>query len=113
MRLSTIPRLLLVGIAAATFFPETAAAQEVSDAPKVVLGGLPFTLEVTGGTDDSLWYEVRNAGNTLLGSGTVAAGATASVADLVVAGRDELPLSVLIGDTTHQVRPPFAPGWFS
>ena len=31
----------------------------------------------------------------------------------MVPGRDGLPLTVLIGDTTHELRPPFAPGWFS
>ena len=113
MRHSSIPRLFLVAITVAAFLPPTASAQEVSGAPKVVLGGVPFALEVTGGSDDSLWYEVRDAENTLLGSGTVAAGEAATVGDLTVAGRDGLPLTVLIGDTTHQVRPPFAPGWFS
>ncbi len=113
MRLSFISRFFLLAIAFAVLAPRAVIAQEVSSAPKVVLGGVPFTLDVTGGDDASLWYEVRNSANTLLGSGTVARGETATVPDLIVPGRDALPLMVLIGDTTHEVRPPFAPGWFS
>ena len=113
MRLRCVSRFLLVVVSFAAFAPVTSVAQEVSNAPKVILGGVPFALDVMGGEDTSLWYEVRNAGGTLMGSGTVAPGETTSVADLVVPGRDGLPLTVLIGDTTHELRPPFAPGWFS
>ena len=113
MRLSFIFRLFLFAIVLSAFSPQVSVAQEVSQAPKVVLGGVPFTLDVTGGGDTSLWYEVRDAGNTLMGSGTVAPGETVTVADLMVAARDGLPLTVLIGDMTHAVRPSFAPGWFS
>jgi len=113
MRLSFIFRVFLMVISLATLAPGAGVAQEVSNAPKVILGGVPFTLDVTGGDDTSLWYEVRDAQNALLSSGTVAPGETATATDLMVPSRDGLPLTVLIGDTTHEVRPPYAPGWFS
>ena len=72
MRLRCVSRFLLVVVSFAAFAPVTSVAQEVSNAPKVILGGVPFALDVMGGEDTSLWYEVRNAGGTLMGSGTVA-----------------------------------------
>ncbi len=113
MRLISISRLFLFATLLAALTPQATVAQEVTNAPKVILGGVPFALDVIGGGDTSLWYEVRNAQNALLSSGTVAPGETATAADLMVPARDWLPLTVRIGDTTHEVRPPYAPGWFS
>ena len=113
MRLSFMPRLLLLAASLAALAPQAALAQEVTSAPKVILGGVPFTLDVSGGGDTSLWYEVRDAQGTLLSAGTVAPGETATAAELVVPGRDWLPLTVSIGDTTHQIARPYASGWFS
>ena len=113
MRLSSMSRLFLLATSLAAFAPQAALAQEVTNLPKVILGGVPFTLDVSGGGDTSLGYEVRDAQGTLLSSGTVAPRETATATALVVSGRDWLPLTVSIGDTTHQIARPYAPGWFS
>ena len=108
MRLYRIAALLVL-----VFLPVAGSAQELSDAPSVILKGIPFQITVTGGTEPSVWYEVRSATGTVLGAGTVEAHASATTSDLRVASADELPLTVLIGDTTHEVDPTLTSGWFS
>ena len=99
--------------------PFGVAAQESSDlpqvvnAPKVFLGGVPFSLELQGATASAVEYEVRDAQGTVLGSGSVDAGATITVGNLVVSGRSSLPLTVRFGQVSEEVSRPFAPGWFS
>ena len=38
-----------------------AAAQEVTTHPAVILKNVPFEITVAGGTETSLWYEVRTS----------------------------------------------------
>jgi len=108
MRLFHLAPLLLLALLSV---PGT--AQEVSDAPSVILKNIPFQITVTGGTELSAWYEVRSATGTVLGAGTVDAHGSATAGDLTVTSRDELPLTVLIGDTSHEVAPTLTSGWFS
>ena len=93
--------------------PIGASAQEVVEGPRVVLGSVPFTLTVHGGEDLSSMVEVRSAQGTLIASGTVGARDVREFRNIVVRARGELPLDVRVGDTTHAVDRPFAPGWFS
>ena len=113
MRLSLIPRLCLLATLLGAVSPTATSSQQVANAPKVILGGVPFAVDIAGGGDMSLWYEVRNAQGALLGSGTVAPGETATASALMVSERSGLPLTVSIGDTTQEISPPYAPGWFS
>jgi len=92
---------------------ESSNAPQVVNAPKVFLGGVPFSLELKGATASAVDYEVRDAQGTVLGSGSVEAGATVTVGNLVVSGRSGLPLSVRFGQVSEEVSRPFAPGWFS
>jgi Na+/H+ antiporter NhaC len=92
---------------------ETSEAAQVVNAPKVILGGVPFSIDIQGDPGTPLDYEVRDAQGTVLGSGSVGVGATATVSGLVVSGRSRLPLTVLIGQVSEEVSRPYAPGWFS
>jgi Na+/H+ antiporter NhaC len=88
-------------------------AQEVSNAPDAILGGVPFDIEISGAAGTSSPYEVRTRGGTLLASGTVAAGAVETARGLVISARDALPLVVQIGGRSQNVEATYAPGWFS
>jgi len=92
---------------------ESADAPQVINAPRVFLGGLPFTLELQGEADAALDYEVRDAQGTVLGAGSVGPGGTATVSGLVVPARSSLPLTVQIGQMSEELSRPYAPGWFS
>ena len=92
---------------------ESPDTPQVLNAPRVILGGVPFTLELQGDAGAPLAYEVRDAQGTVLGSGSVAAGGTAMVNDLVVSARSRLPLTVRLGQVSEELSRPFAPGWFS
>ncbi|MCY3545637.1 MAG: Na+/H+ antiporter NhaC family protein [Gemmatimonadetes bacterium] len=99
--------LLLLGT------PAGARAQEAVEAPRVILGSVPFTIAVHGAEELSSLVEVRNAEGTLIASGTVGAREVREFRNVVVGARGELPLDVRVGDTTHAVDSTFAPGWFS
>ena len=86
---------------------------QVINAPRVILGGVPFTLELQGDAGVALDYEVRDAQGTVLRSGSVGAGGTATVNGLVVSTRNGLPLTVQLGQVSEELSRPFAPGWFS
>ena len=105
-------RTLLFGLAPLAA-PLAGSAQEVVEAPAVILASVPFTVAVRGGDDFSTLVEIRDAGGTLLASGPVAAGETRAFGDIAVAARDALPLQVRAGDAFEEIARPFAPGWFS
>jgi Na+/H+ antiporter NhaC len=109
--------LLGIGISSLVHLPASAQgsadAPQVIDAPKVILGGVPFSLDLQGGPDAAVDYAVRDAQGTILGSGSVGAGGTATVSGLAVSGRNGLPLTVRVGPVSEEVSRPFAPGWFS
>ena len=92
---------------------EGSEAAQVTSAPKVILGGVPFTLELQGDAGAALDYEVRDAQGTVLGSGSIGAGGTARVTGLVVSARSGLPLTVRLGQVSEELSRPYAPGWFS
>jgi Na+/H+ antiporter NhaC len=93
--------------------PVGSSAQQVGDAPDVVLEGVPFRIVVEGGADATLPYEILTQTGELLSSGTVEAYGSATASDLVVSGREQLPLTVRIGSATSEVAPTLTPGWFS
>ncbi|MEE2898331.1 MAG: Na+/H+ antiporter NhaC family protein [Gemmatimonadota bacterium] len=88
-------------------------ATQVIAAPKVIMGGVPFTLELQDVDGPTLDYDVRDAQGTVLGSGSLTSGGTTTVSDLVVSARSGLPLTVRIGDVSEELSRPYAPGWFS
>ena len=108
---------LVIGISSLVPFPasaqESADAPQVITAPKVILGDVPFSLDLQGDAGAAVEYEVRDAQGTVLGSGSIGIGGTATVSGLVVSGRDGLPLAVRLGQVSEEVSRPFAPGWFS
>lgn len=89
------------------------AGQELSSTPDVILRGVPFEIQVTGGGEESTWFEVQSADGTVLGGGTVLPHETASARDLVVTSGDQLPLTVLAGESTFTVDPTLTAGWYS
>ena len=93
--------------------PVGTGAQEVVEAPKVILSSVPFTVAVQGAPALSTLVEIRDARGTLLASGPVGAGETREFRDLAIDSRDALPLQVRAGDTVTPISRPFAPGWFS
>ena len=92
---------------------ETSGASQVVNGPRVILGGVPFSLDLQGAAGSTVDFEVRDAQGMVLGSGSVGAGGTVTVSDLVVFGRGGLPLTVQLGQVSEEVSRPFAPGWFS
>ena len=113
MRRSVNPHLLLFLTTLLSISPLPAATQEVTDGPKVILGGVPFTLDISGSSQTALGYRIVDGQGVLLASGMVDAGETATVAELVVSTRSGLPLTVMIDGTSLEFTRPFAPGWFS
>ena len=93
--------------------PPASSAQQVEQAPAVILASVPFTVAVRGGEDVSTLVEIRDSQGALLASGPVAAGQTREFRDIAVASRDALPLVVRAGDAVEEISRPFAPGWFS
>ena len=93
--------------------PLAGSAQEVVEAPSVILASVPFTVAVRGGDGFSALVEIRDSGGALLASGPVAAGETRAFGDISVSTRDALPLQVRAGDAVEEISRPFAPGWFS
>ena len=110
---------LLIGVSTLCPSAVSLSAQETSDAPqivngpRVILGGVPFSLDLQGAAGSTVDFQVRDAQGVVLGSGSVGAGGTVTVSDLVVSGRDGLPLTVQLGQVSEEVSRPFAPGWFS
>jgi len=88
-------------------------AQEVTESPSVIMGGLPFSVTLENGADEGRFYEIRTVDGALLESGTVPPGATVTASGMTVESSDALPLTVRAGDRTHTLDRPFAPGWFS
>jgi len=103
----------LATLGALALLPLGAAAQEVADAPSVILDGVPFQITVAGSPDSSDPFAVRTATGTVLESGTLPAGGSATATDLVVGSRAELPLTVTIGGVTQDLSPTLIPGWYS
>ena len=93
--------------------PPASSAQQVEQAPAVILASVPFTVAVRGGDDVSTLVEIRDSQGALLASGPVAVGQTREFRDIAVASRDALPLVVRAGDSVEEISRPFAPGWFS
>ena len=93
--------------------PPASSAQQVEQAPAVILASVPFTVAVRGGDEVSTLVEIRDSQGALLASGPVAAGQTREFRDIAVASRDALPLVVRAGDAVEEISRPFAPGWFS
>jgi len=104
-------RLALVVVLLAS--PAAVQAQQVSEAPDVVLGGVPFQITVEGGPEEAVAWEVRARDGTRLAGGTVDARGTATATDLVVTSGAQLPLQVTVGDVTAELAPTLTPGWFS
>ncbi len=93
--------------------PAGVRAQEVVDAPKVILSSVPFSVTVQGAAGMSTLIEIRDADGNMLASGPVGAGETREFGDLSIDSRDALPLQVRTGDSVTAISRPFAPGWFS
>jgi Na+/H+ antiporter NhaC len=101
--------LALILLVPAAARPAPAGAQAVTDAPDLVLSGIPFTVTVSSETEQP--YEVRTNAGAVLAQG-VTSGETA-IEGLLVADAGDLPLSVAIGGTTLSVDPVLTPAWFS
>ena len=93
--------------------PLSLSAQQVSDAPSVVLKGVPFTITVEGALDAGTVYLVTTAGGSLLANGDLPARGEATVEGLVLTSDAELPLTVQIGGELVEIDPTLTPGWFS
>jgi Na+/H+ antiporter NhaC len=92
--------------------PSGAAAQEVEEAPAVVLDGVPFRIAVRA-VLEPIQVEIRARGGAVLGTATADPLEVAVADDLVVSDRRMLPLEVRVGADVHMVSPTFMPGWMS
>lgn len=113
MQCSACAHLFLCLATLTSTLPVRVSTQEVTDAPKVILAGVPFTLDVASNSEVPLPYQVVGPQGELLASGMVDPGETARVTELVVSTRSGLPLTVSVGEISEEVTRPFAPGWFS
>ena len=113
MRSSARARLFLCLVTLTSTLPVRVSTQEVTDAPKVILAGVPFTLDITSNSEVPLPYQVVGPQGEFLASGMVDPGETARVNGLVVSTRSGLPLTVSVGEGSEELSRPFAPGWFS
>jgi len=104
--LLTASLLGALGLASA---PAGLTAQTVTDAPSVVLGGVPFTVSVS--TDEDAPYVVRNRTGEVLAEG-MASGET-TIEDLVIDGGSDLPLTVTMDGANLQIDPTYTAAWFS
>ncbi|MEX0856215.1 MAG: Na+/H+ antiporter NhaC family protein, partial [Gemmatimonadota bacterium] len=100
--------LLLLGILATT-----AEGQEVVDAPRVILGGIPFALELQGAEEGDTPFRIETAAGSLLAQGVIGAGGSERITDLTVDNRSDLPLVAVVGPVETRVTAPYVPGWFS
>ena len=89
------------------------SGQEISDAPSVMLSSIPFDIEVMGGADESEPFEVRNVRGDLLSGGTVPPHESALATGILVESREDLPLTVLVGEESFEVEATVIPGWAS
>lgn len=103
----------LAALASLVSLPLSLEAQEVSEPPSVILSGVPFQVTVLGGTGGASPYEIRTATGRILALGAVDAHGSATAIGLEITSRDELPLEIVIGDTTHEVDATLTPPWFS
>jgi Na+/H+ antiporter NhaC len=79
----------------------------------VILGGVPFSLTLSGVPGAETDYEIRGASGSVLSSGTVPAGGLTTIQGIEVGSRSELPLTVAVGEAVEEFSAPFAPGWYS
>ncbi len=110
--------VLLAALIAAIFAVSAVSAQEITQQPKLILGGVSFSITIDGGSEESALVEIRDANGALLASGGVAPGASREFRDLVVAEKSLLPLTVHLGAPAEGVAGqtlniPYAPAWFS
>jgi len=91
--------------------PRPVSAQEITGAPSVVLGGVPFSVTVDTGSEAEVPYTARARTGRLLGEGSVTG--TFVTGDLVVRERGDLPLEITVGESRLEVDPTFTPAWFS
>ncbi len=103
---------LLILAAVFLALPSGAAAQEVEEAPSVVLDGIPFRIAVKA-LLEPIQVEILARGGAVLGTATAAPLELAVADDLVVSDRRMLPLEVRVGGDVHMVSPTFMPGWMS
>jgi Na+/H+ antiporter NhaC len=110
LRLAPLCLFLSVPVLAA---PAAARAQQVADAPDVLLFGVPFQITVEGGPEGDLPWEIRAPSGEVLASGIVEDHESATASGLVVSSRSELPLTVIIGPESLELSPRLVPGWLS
>ncbi len=90
---------------------QEAGVQVEVEGPKVILGGVPFSLTVRA--EAAVAVEVLDAQGTLLATAVAGAGEERQMRGISVESRAALPLVVRAGGAATEFGPPFAPGWFS
>jgi len=105
---ASAPALLFFALALAG----PVAGQSIEKGPKVILGGLPFSVTVEGGEAVLPWSLVTPAGR-VVAEGELPAGESAELGGLRIESRDELPLTLRAGTAELPVTAPFVPGWYS
>ena len=106
----TLPAVLL----SLLLLPLASGAQEISEPPTVLLKGIPFQMTLLAGPGTgAVAYEIRNAAGAVMSLGAVPAYGSIVVDDLLVASKADLPLTVMIGDATHEMPATVTSPWFS
>ena len=92
-----------------------ADAQVLSEPPGVILRGVPFEIVVFGSYDvESAWVEVRAADGRLLGTDVAVSPPDSLILrDLVIESSDDLPLTIVVGDTELSHDATVTSGWYS
>jgi Na+/H+ antiporter NhaC len=109
-----MPTVLRLAAALALTAAIPLPAQEVDEAPSVVLDGIPFAVSVQGARGGpALPWEIEDAVGRVLATGVVEPFLADTARGLVVDQRAQLPLTVRIGASEHEVAPTLVNGWYS
>ncbi len=87
-------------------------AQEITDAPSVLISGVDFSLTAAAGEAGGSWLLVTASGEPLA-SGTVSSGDEISVAGVAAPDRSDFPLSLRVSGAEVEYAPVIIPGWLS
>jgi Na+/H+ antiporter NhaC len=84
------------------------------DIPRVLLEGIPFTITVSAPYAlDTVPATLLGADGAVLAEGAIPPIGAVTFHDVVIRGGEQLPLDLVVGETTTALAPPLLPGWFS
>jgi Na+/H+ antiporter NhaC len=103
--------VVLVASSLLVAVPARAAEFEIS-APEVLLSGVPFTVTVTiSGLEVPSEAVIRSADGVVLARATLPATGSNDFPGIVVTTREQIPVTVQVGEEVQPIARPLIPGW--